>query len=68
MTIKPEESLLAHPRAARAANEERFVHSAARTAAHESSTGWDPYEVWRTRVKNTGGYRLPAAVLDDGQR
>ncbi len=39
------ESLLANPQPLSAAANEEFA------AATQPSTGWDPYEVWRTRVK-----------------
>jgi hypothetical protein len=39
------DSLLASPQPLSAAANEEFV------AAARASTGWDPYEVWRTRVK-----------------
>ena len=41
------EGLVVDPQAlAGAANEEFLANAAVR-----SSTGWDPYEVWRTRIK-----------------
>jgi hypothetical protein len=39
------------PTATESANEPAFP--AATTAAAPSSAGWDPYEVWRTRVCTT---------------
>jgi hypothetical protein len=39
------ESLLASPQPLSAAANEEFV------ATSQPSTGWDPFEVWRTRVK-----------------
>ena len=44
-TLLEVESLLAHPQPLSAAANEEFVVIA------QPSTGWDPYEVWRTRVK-----------------
>jgi hypothetical protein len=38
-------SLLANPQPLSAAANEEFA------AAAQLATGWDPYEVWRTRVK-----------------
>jgi len=39
------ESLLADPRPLSAAANDEFV------SAVQPTSGWDPYEVWRTRVK-----------------
>lgn len=39
------DSLLADPQAAPAAANEEFA------ARAQTSGGWDPYEVWRTRIK-----------------
>jgi hypothetical protein len=39
------ESLLATPQPTAAAANEEFA------ASPQPSTGWDPYEVWRTRIK-----------------
>ena len=39
------ESLLADPRPLSAAANDEFVN------ALQPTSGWDPYEVWRTRVK-----------------
>jgi len=39
------ESLLANPRPLSAAANDEFVN------ALQPTSGWDPYEVWRTRVK-----------------
>ncbi len=39
------ESLLANPRPLSSAANEEFV------AVAQPATGWDPFEVWRTRVK-----------------
>jgi hypothetical protein len=47
------DSLLAPPQPLSAAANEEFVGTSA-----QHSTGWDPFEVWRTRVKaaqNTNG-------------
>ncbi len=46
------EALTTNPRALKAANED-FTGTAAevRKAEHQPASGWDPYEVWRTRVK-----------------
>ena len=47
------EGLPADPRDATAANEE-FVRSMEdRERLARSQSGWDPYDVWRTRVKNS---------------
>jgi hypothetical protein len=39
------ESLLANPRPLSAAANDEFV------SADQPTSGWDPFEVWRTRVK-----------------
>jgi hypothetical protein len=46
------DSVAKHPRTNAAANEE-FIAAAivSDKAARPSTSGWDPYEVWRTRVK-----------------
>ncbi len=44
-TLLEVESLLANPRPLSAAANEEFA------AVAQPTTGWDPYEVWRTRVK-----------------
>jgi hypothetical protein len=44
------EPLAAQRRAPAAANEE-FARAVADKAVRSRSSGWDPYEVWRTRVK-----------------
>lgn len=44
----------AHPRALTAANEEFSATHGTHAANPENKThlhGWDPYEVWRTRIK-----------------
>ncbi len=44
-TVLEVESLLADPRPISAAANEEFA------AVVQPATGWDPFEVWRTRVK-----------------
>jgi hypothetical protein len=44
-TLLEVESLLANPRPISAAANDEFV------LTHQQPAGWDPYEVWRTRVK-----------------
>ena len=46
------EALTTHPRALTAANEEfASATPGAEEPVQEAAPGWDPYEVWRTRVK-----------------
>ena len=53
MKSKGVEGLPADPRDSNAANED-FVRSMEdRERLARSQAGWDPYDVWRTRVKNT---------------
>lgn len=50
------------PRALKAANEELVsVATTSEKTERQRSSGWDPYEVWRTRVKAPQDYnqRLP---------
>ncbi len=56
-SVEVESLLLARPQPLSTAANEEFANNA------QPSTGWDPYEVWRTRVKaaqddsNSGGAR-----------
>ena len=45
-TLLEVDSLLANPRPLSAAANDEFVSSSVQPAS-----GWDPYEVWRTRIK-----------------
>jgi hypothetical protein len=51
MKRKGAEGLTAGPPAIRAANEEFTATVNRLDAISYSRSGWDPYEVWRTRVK-----------------
>jgi len=57
MIRKTAEGITANPRAMKAANEE-FAGMELSEAAGPSGRAWDPYEVWRTRVK----HRTPAVL------
>jgi hypothetical protein len=54
MKRKGAQGLPADPQAVPAANEE-FTTDVSRldTLEYPRSSGWDPYEVWRTRVKSS---------------
>lgn len=51
-TITPYESRRLERENHAAANEDRFPGEAALGKRQDSSAGWDPYDVWRTRVKS----------------
>jgi hypothetical protein len=52
------ESLLANPQPLSAAANEEFA-----AAARAASGGWDPFEVWRTRVKAAQNNQKTDAAL-----
>jgi hypothetical protein len=45
------ERLLADPPVLATAANEEFAASTRQSPGTRQSTGWDPYEVWRTRIK-----------------
>ena len=49
--METSEAVVRGPRAGEAANEE-FVDSPPDAPVPQPQSGWDPYEVWRTRVKD----------------
>lgn len=51
-TIQPYESRRLGRETHSAANEDRFPGDSIATLRPASKTGWDPYDIWRTRVKN----------------
>jgi hypothetical protein len=63
-TIPDAEALLARPRTLSAANEE-FTGTANEptTTVRHRATGWDPYEVWRTRVKAIQDKAEPSVAI-----
>lgn len=53
-------------RVAAAANEDFDALFSAATDAARVSTGWDPYEVWVTRVKVPAQLKRERALVSDG--
>ncbi len=56
MQGKGAEGLPANPRESLAANEDfAGTEDDLETLTTRTQSGWDPYDVWRTRVKNSSG-------------
>ena len=57
------ESMTRFPRAVQAANDDLVrVVTAASEIIERRSPGWDPYEVWRTRIKAVQEHRKPPSA------